>query len=168
MPQNSTQPTAEDLLRGKELAIGQISWMRGYTLQLLESVPHELWYQVPTGCQTHIAWQVGHLAVAQYGLMMFRQRGREPDDLELIPSWLRKQFGKGSVPSQISPDVASPVELLDRLAAVHSASLEIAANQSVEQLAEPIEAPYAVYANKLGALLFAPYTKVSMLVKSDS
>ncbi len=71
---------------------------RAYTLQLLESVPHEDWTKVPAGAPSHLLWQAGHLAVAQYGLMLFRQRGRGEGDVELMPGWLRKKYGKGTDP----------------------------------------------------------------------
>ncbi len=87
------------VLAGRDQAIAQMRWMRQYSLQLIESVPTELWYVIPPGNATHLAWQVGHMAVAQYGLMLFRQRGRVESDLELMPGWLRKNFGRGSTPS---------------------------------------------------------------------
>ena len=65
-----------------------MKFMRSYTLQLLENIPGELWSTIPAGAPSHLAWQVGHLAVAQYGLMLFRQRGRAEGDIELMPGWL--------------------------------------------------------------------------------
>ena len=61
--------TAASILKG---TIGQIQFARNYTLELLESLPHEQWFTIPEGLPTNVAWQVGHLAVSQYGLLMFR------------------------------------------------------------------------------------------------
>lgn len=137
-------------------AIGQIRFARRYTLELLEATPAERWYEVPPGLSSTIAWQVGHLAVSQYGLLMFRLRGREPDDLELIPGKFRKRYGRGSSPSADRDGQPSPEALLERLDRVHQRSLAGLAEVSPELLLEPVEMPYAAYPNKLGAVLFCP------------
>jgi hypothetical protein len=133
-------------------------WMRQYTLQLIESVPHELWYVMPQGSSTHVAWQVGHLAVAQYGLMLFRQRGRAEGDMELMPGWLRKNFGRGSEPAVDQGDSKNPEpqSLLERLDAIHAQACREVAELLHSTLIEATEMPYAAYPIKLGALLFCP------------
>jgi DinB superfamily len=145
------------VLSGRDHAVAQVRWMRSYTLQLIDSVPQDLWYRVPSGLSTHLAWQVGHIAVAQYGLMMFRQRGRVESDMELMPGWLRKNFGRGSQP-QASDDSKNPPPalLLERLEAIHVQSCQTAENLSVATLIEPVDMPYVAYPTKLGALLFSP------------
>lgn len=146
----------DQLLSGRDQVIQQMSWARQYTLQLIASIPRELWYVRPTGATTHVAWQVGHLAVSQYGLMLFRQRGRTAGDLELMPGWLRKQFGRGTQPAETAEGQPESEELLTRLAAIHTQSLEEVAQLSAATLREPIDMPYAAYPIKLGALLFCP------------
>jgi hypothetical protein len=143
---------------GRDQALAQMKWMRQYTEQLLDSVPRELWSVVPAGAKTHIAWQVGHLAVAQYGLMLFRQRGRVEADLELMPGWLRKNFGRGSQPSTDAAQAkaSSPEILLEHMRAIHEQSCKEVAELSVDVLVEPTEMPYAAYPIKLGALMFCP------------
>ncbi len=144
---------ASEMLRA---AIGQIQFARNYTLQLLQSTPEELWFTIPSGLPTNVAWQVGHLTVSQYGLLMFRIRGREPDDLELIPGKFRKAYGRESVPSCDASTQPTPSELLERLASVHASSLEILTSLDSSVLLEPVDMPYAAYPIKLGAILFCP------------
>jgi hypothetical protein len=153
---DAEQLTTEDLARGRDQVVAQMNWGRQYTLQLIDSVPTELWYVQPDGLQTHVAWQVGHLAVSQYGLLLFRQRGRSPGDLELMPGWLRKQFGRGSVPANSSAGMPTAAELLEKLNKIHTQAIEEVRNLSPETLREPIDMPYTAYPIKLGALLFAP------------
>lgn len=148
--------TLEDVASGRDLVLEQIAWTRQYTLQLINSVPRELWYEQPAGAETHLAWQVGHLAVSQYGLMLFRQRGRSPGDLELMPGWLRKKFGRGSTPAKSAEGMPTADELLSRLEQIHSQSMVEARNLPAETLLEPIDMPFAAYPIKLGALLFMP------------
>ena len=66
-----------------EMAIRQIEFARQYTERLLVDLTDEEWLRQPAGAATHIAWQVGHLAMAQYGLCLFRIRGRREIDLSL-------------------------------------------------------------------------------------
>lgn len=148
--------TEQDLSRGREQALHQIKWVRQYSLQLIESIPTDLWYVKPQDSPTHLAWQVGHLAVSQYGLMLFRQRGRLPGDLDIMPGWLRKQFGRGTSPPDKTEKSPSPEELLERLEAIHQQSVAEVGQLSLATLSEPTEMPFTAYPTKLGALLFCP------------
>lgn len=140
-----------------ELAIKQIAFARSYTLSLLEDCDDGQWFTVPDGGVTHIAWQVAHLAMAQYGLCLFRQRGRADVDRELLPRGFVKMYGKGSTPNSAPADNLPPREIRDILTRVHNqAELEMPAFSN-ESLGEPIDMPYAVYPNKLGALVFCSH-----------
>lgn len=140
----------------RDQALNQHQWARQYALQLIESVPHELWYKIPEGMPTHLAWQVGHLAVSQYGLMLFRQRGRAEGDVELMPGWLRKQFGRGSQPMQPDESNPKPEELLAKLNQIHEQSIAAVGQLTPATLREPCDMPFCVYPTKLGALMFTP------------
>jgi hypothetical protein len=149
-------PSVEEASVMLRAAIGQIQFARDYTLELLAATPRERWYEIPPGSVTHIAWQVGHLAVSQYGLLMFRQRGRRPEDLDLIPGKFRKTYGRGGTPPASADGQPTPDELVTKLDEVHhSAMLELAAIEPASLL-EMVEMPYAVYPCKLGAILFCP------------
>jgi hypothetical protein len=147
-------------------ALGQINWARRYTLELLAATPRELWFERPaigngeagaSPLPTHIAWQVGHLAVSQYGLLMFRIHGRRDEDLDLIPSRFRKAYGRGSDPAATLSGQCSADELFDRLQTVHrSAIAGLTQGFDTPVLLEPVDMPYAVYPIKLGAILFCP------------
>jgi hypothetical protein len=145
--------TASHILQG---AIGQIRFARDYTLQLLEATPQDRWFEIPEGLPTNVAWQVGHLAVSQYGLLMFRIRGRRPDDLALIPGRFRKAYGRGSSPSEDPSKQPAADELLRRLGEVFELGLQELSEVPPDVLLEPVEMPYAAYPIKLGAILFCP------------
>lgn len=145
--------TAQQMLKG---AIGQIQFARDYTLQLLHATPQDRWFEIPQGLPCNIAWQVGHLTVSQYGLLMFRIRGRLPEDLSLIPGRFRKAYSRESIPSADSASQPSADELLSRLAEVHELGLAELSRVTPEVLLEPVEMPYAAYPIKLGAILFCP------------
>ena len=135
-----------------ELAIRQIEFARQYTLSLLADLTDQEWFAQPGGAKTHIAWQVGHLAMAEYGLCLFRIRGRREIDLELMSSRFRKRFSRGSTPdAACQPPVDELRAVFHR---VHAQALTELPGYTEDLLAEPIDEPYAGFANKLGGLLF--------------
>jgi len=146
-----------DIAAALELAIEQIKFARQYTLTLLADIDDADWFRTPAGASSHIAWQVGHLAMAEYGLCLFRQRGRKPEDLELMPSRFRKQYSRGTTPDPDAANQSSPAELRTIFERIHEQCLAEMAGFPAGQLSEPAEMPYAVYPTKLGALLFCSH-----------
>jgi hypothetical protein len=140
----------------QEAALKQIEFARDYVSSLLADVPDEEWFRMPAGSPTHLAWQVGHLAMAEYGLALFRQRGRQPEDLELMSSSFRKLFSRGSTVLADSASYPAPAEIRATFDRVHRQALQEIPTFTADQLAEPSDMPYAGYPTKLGALLFCP------------
>lgn len=140
-----------------QVAVAQIQSARDYLHWLLADVPDSQWFYMPPGWPTHIAWQVGHLAMAEYGLCLFRQRGRAEGDVELMPSSFRKQFSRGSSPEPDPAKNPTPATLREILGRVHEQVLREAPSFTAEQLAEPVGMPYAGEATKFGALLFCAH-----------
>src|SRR3954454_24444275 len=105
-------------------ALQQIEFARSYMLAILAEIDEADWFTMPPGCPTHVAWQVGHLAMAEYGLCLFRQRGRRESDVELMSSSFRKQFSRGSVPVADAIQYPSPGEIRATLDRVHARVLE--------------------------------------------
>lgn len=145
--------TAAHMLAG---AIGQLRFARDYTLELLEATPRDRWFEIPEGYPTNIAWQVGHITVSQYGLLMFRLRGRKPEDLELIPGKFRKAYSRESTPSADPSRQPTADELFQRMADVFDLSMSELNQVTADVLLEPVEMPYAAFPIKLGAVLFCP------------
>lgn len=151
-----TLPTIDEAAVMLRSAIGQIEFARRYTLELLDATPRERWFEIPSGGVTHVAWQVGHLAVSQYGLLMFRIRGRRPEDLDLIPGRFRKTYGRGGTPPTSGDGQLTPKVLLEKLAEVHRSAMSEIESIAPATLLDNVEMPYAVYPCKLGAILFCP------------
>jgi hypothetical protein len=147
-------PDAAAVILGS--AIRQIQFARDYTLQLLDATPLEHWFTIPAGLPSNIAWQVGHLTVSQYGLLMFRIRGRVPDDLELIPGKFRKAYSRGSAPSADPANQPSGEALMERMNRVLVSAIDELEAINPEVLLDPVDMPYAAYPTKLGAILFCP------------
>jgi len=137
-----------------EIAIQQITFARQYTQSLLAGIEDSLWFQMPAESPTHVAWQVGHLAMAQYGLCLFRQRGRQEDDTQLMSSQFRKRFSKGSTPASDPDRYPTLSEIRDVFQVIYDQSMKELVEYQDSDLEEPIDEPYAVVPTKLGALYF--------------
>lgn len=145
-------PTAESL----DLARKQVDFARGQTRLLLADIDDADWFRQPAGAGTHVGWQVGHLAMAEYGLCLFRIRGRRLEDTELMSGRFRKQFSRGTKPDPDPANNPTPAEIRTVFDRVHDQALSEMADYDIAMLDEPVEEPHAVYATKLGALLFCP------------
>ena len=156
LPSLDALPGPDAALMMLRAALAQIDFARRYTRELLDATPTELWFTRIDSVPTFVAWQVGHLAVSQYGLLMFRIHGRRDADLDLIPSKFRKAFGRGSDPAGSSVSQFGADDLLQRLDEVHARSIRGLEGIDPSVLLEPVEMPYAAYPVKLGAILFCP------------
>ena len=95
--------------------------------------------------------------MAEYGLCLFRQRGRAEVDGDLMSSKFRKQFSRGSVPeadSSIYPPISEIRGTLDR---VRQQVLIELPTFTPESLAVEVDMPYAVTNTRLGALYFCSH-----------
>ncbi|MEK6237129.1 MAG: DinB family protein [Planctomycetales bacterium] len=137
-----------------EFARKQIAFARGYTLTLLEDVGDDDWFRRPGDCPTHLAWQVGHLTMAQYMLTLFRLRGKQDEDADFITKSYLRRFLKGTEPKADADAYPSPEEILSTLAAVHDHVLRELEDYPDDQLDEPVVEPWAVSANRFGSLIF--------------
>jgi hypothetical protein len=150
---DSTDLTTHQL----DLAIRQIQFARDYTQSILAEIDEADWFIMPSDCPSHVGWQIGHLAMAQYGLCLFRQRGRQPIDPEIMSSSFRKLFSRGSVPEADPGKYPSPAEIRTTFDRVHAQVLAEAPSFTADQLSQPVEPPYAAEATRLGCLLFCSH-----------
>lgn len=145
----------KDLSPRLEIVMRQIEFARNYTMTLLNDLSEDDWFWSPPSYPTHIAWQVGHIAMSEYGLTMFQQRGRLTEDRELMSGKYRKLFLRGTEPKLDRAAYPSPPEILEVLNNVHR-QMRIEVPTFEESLDEEVGPPHAAYATKYGALLFAP------------
>ena len=143
-----------------ETVVKNVEFVRRYTLSLLEDLTEDEWFWMPSDSSekftTHIAWQAGHIAMAEYGLMLFRQRGRDRDvDANLMSGKFRKLFLRGTEPQPDRNLYPDPQEIRDVLDRVHQQVLREVPHFDGEQLDQPTEPPHAAFATRYGALLFA-------------
>lgn len=137
-----------------ERAIAPLEFARAYSLRLIDSTPEADWFRMPGGV-SHVAWQVGHLAMAEYRLCLFRCRGKQPGDDSVITESFQSLF-RGEA---VEPDPAkypSPAELRDVLNRVHAKALEEVPTYADADLDSPLALSHPYCKIKADCLVWAP------------
>jgi len=139
-----------------ELAINRMRGSRSFTQQFLNDLTDAEWYWSPPQFTTHIAWQVGHIAVAEYSLCLRRVRGRTAADQSLISDAFIEAFKLGSKPVA-EPDKNPPLNEIRRVfETVHQQSVDELSGRSEAELDRPLAEPHPRFKTKLGAVEFNP------------
>ena len=135
-----------------EFALEQIEFARRYTRFVLKGIDEADWSRQPPSAVTHIAWQVGHLTMAQYRLALERIRGPRSEDESLIsPDFLAK-YGRGSVPDSGADLPLEEIRTVFRR--IHEQVMKESAELSDSVLDEAPEQPHQLFDTKFGALLW--------------
>jgi hypothetical protein len=111
--------------------IGPLAFARGYTVALLDTIPQTEWFTMPPGCPSHVAWQVGHLAIAEAWLVLNRVCGRNSVDEGVIPAAFVTLFGRKSVAEPdptMYPAVTELREVFDRIHATITEAVPLLAD----------------------------------------
>ncbi len=135
------------------IALDQIDVTRKYTRMVLAHVPHERWYEIPAGCPSHVAWQVGHIA---YAMTMHAWRTVGGQAVEaVLPARYVTDFGKGSAAVTDASRYPSPDELTAKYEEVIDRSLAVLATLDEAALAEPATHATGLVATKFDLLMYA-------------
>jgi hypothetical protein len=137
-----------------QLAVDQIVFARNYTLHLLEQTPTTDWFRLPPGSVSHVGWQVGHIAFAEYRMLLFRIRGQQPEDDRLFSPEFLRLFGANSVPDADPGKYPAPADVRAVLDRVHEQALQVISGLNDAALDEPISVPHPFVKNKLQSLLW--------------
>ena len=135
-----------------QFALSNIVFARTYTLQFLDGLPDADWFRLPPGGVTHIAWQVGHLAIAQYFLVLDRVRGVKPEDELLIPTAFRNCFERGSYVGFDPAEYPLIEEIRATFDRVHEAVLTELPGVPDAELDTPVTRPHKIAKTKLDVL----------------
>jgi hypothetical protein len=136
------------------LALERIIAARKYTLGLLEDLAPDDWFRTPTPAITHIAWQVGHLAVAEYRMGCAFLRESKPTDDDWFPQDYRRMFGRDSVPIPDANQYPSPEQILTTLSNVHEHVLAEQHMYNEADLDAPVVMPHRIARTKREALFW--------------
>jgi hypothetical protein len=137
-----------------QLAIDQIHFARNYTIRLLDATPTGEWFRQPACGVSHVAWQVGHLAMAQYRMALERIRGPKPQDAELISAEFLRLFGRESVPDPDPARYPGQAEIRTVFDRVHEQVLRELPGLGESELDNPVLKPHSLVKTKLWSLLW--------------
>ena len=153
-PRTTLYFTRMSIQNSVKQAVERIDKARHYTLALLRDVDDADWFRQPVEGTTHVAWQVGHLAMAEYALALMRVRDSQPGDRAMISREFRRHFGKGSIPDSDLANNPSPEEIRCVLQRVHQQVLEEIPELDPGDLVAPLAQPHEMFDTKHGALQF--------------
>lgn len=137
-----------------ELLRDQIAAARAYSTQLIGHVEPADWFRMPAEGVSHVAWQIGHLYVAQYRLAVLRVRGASREDAEFVGDEDVRIFGINSV-AVADPGAYPPVsEIRERFDRVHRRVTEFIGTLDGSTLDEPLAQPHAIAKTRREVLSF--------------
>jgi DinB superfamily len=140
-----------------EQALSQLKLARAYNLDLLKDIPEKDWFSMPAPGVTHVAWQVGHLATAQYHLTLARIRGNRPEDRDFFPvDNFVELFGRSSHPMEDTGQYPTPAALLATLEKISAQAAKELPTLTEEQLDQPTDLakPHRIVTTKLSSLFW--------------
>jgi hypothetical protein len=137
-----------------ERAGEQIAFARGYSLRLIDSIDPADWFRIPSAGVSHIGWQIGHLAFAEYRLVLARVRGPKPGDDQLISEEFTRLFGARSTPDADASRYPGPAAIRATLDRVHAQVLTELPRFDAAALAAPMESPHAIAKTKMESLFW--------------
>jgi uncharacterized damage-inducible protein DinB len=139
-----------------EAATGRLEMANRRVKDFTNDLTPDEWFWHPAEFTTHIAWQVGHLAVSTYNLCLRRLRGRTKADESLISDAFIEYFKLGSKPVAGAENYPPVAEIQRVYEAVHAQSLHELAALTDKYVDVPVEQPHPVFTTKLGAVDYAP------------
>jgi uncharacterized damage-inducible protein DinB len=137
-----------------EFAIERIRQAREYTLPMLEGIGPDDWFRQPAEGVTHLAWQVGHIAMAQYRLALERLRGERPEDAAIISPEQIVVWFKGSTPDPDPAKNPTPDETLQVFHRVYDQVMKELPTFTEAQLDETIVKPHRLFTQKYDSLIW--------------
>jgi len=135
-------------------ALDQIDFARRYTRERIETVPLADWFTIPPGGVTNMAWQVGHLAFAEYRLCLLRLRPRTAEDEKFVPDSFIETFTRDSDPSTITGIAAA--EILEVFDCVHARVMDEIADYPDADLDLAPLIPHMLFTTRIAGLRYCP------------
>jgi uncharacterized damage-inducible protein DinB len=136
-------------------AIDRLEMSRRRTKDFIADLTPSEWFWHPAEFVTHVAWQVGHLAVSEYNLCLRRVRGRTDADESLISDAFIDKFKLGSTPVAGAVNYPPIAEIQRVFDAVHAQAVAELTKLSDEELNVPVEQPHPLFRTKMGSVDYA-------------
>lgn len=139
-----------------ESTVNGLRRSRVFTQKFLAGLTPEEWFWTPPAYTTHIAWQIAHVAVAQYSLCFRRARGRTMEDESLISDAFIAAYTLGSQPQAGEANNVSLAEIRRVFDAVLEQALKELPTFTDVEMDVPLDQPHPIFKTKLDAIEYAP------------
>ena len=103
-----------------------------------KDIPDDRWHEMPTGLDTNLIWQAGHVLISQYFapvVVLFGSQSAVKEKISIKE--YASLFGLGSDPKNSQQFSKSPSELRDDLAFMHGLTLDLLKNYDYSLLSKP-------------------------------
>jgi hypothetical protein len=137
-----------------QFATDRIVAARTYTTWLLDHTDPADWFRFPPGGVSHIGWQVGHLAYAEFRLAVERVRGPRPEDASLLPEEFIRRFGPSSAPEKDPARCPAPADVRAVFDRIHAEALRTLEHLDEAVLDRPVTRPHPRFNTVFGGLLW--------------
>jgi hypothetical protein len=142
-------------MTAKDLLLDQTASSHRWIWTLIDHVPEEKWGVIPSGLNTSLKWQVGHLVLSQHYHAVVVIAGPQKDLLEKVPVKMYSEyfvFGDriGEVDAQFTPE-----ELRTSLGVVQEKTLWAIGQLAADELGSPLfprPVPHPVATTKAEAI----------------
>lgn len=130
--------------------IDRLTVARRWTLNLVEDIEPERWFDMPPSGTGHVAWQLGHLAASQ--LVLIHNRCFDKPFTDSMRDDVRHLFARGSTPVAGSggyPPMADIRAMFDR---IQNEAIALISTLSDAELESPAGDPHPLFSTKAGAI----------------
>lgn len=119
----------------------QIIEARNFVNRLISELPEDLWYMIPEGTDSNLAWQIGHLLVSQNFHAITTITGVNEEVKRLMPiARYNKIFnGMGTLHRSVEKNFLPASELKEQLDKVHTICLTNLSALDDKILNDPLE-----------------------------
>lgn len=119
----------------------QIIEARNFVNRLISELPEDLWYTIPEGTDSNLAWQIGHLLVSQNFHAITTITGVNEEVKRLMPiARYNKIFnGMGTLHRSVEKNFLPASELKEQLDKVHTICLTNLSALDDKILNDPLE-----------------------------
>jgi hypothetical protein len=147
----------EEIVDDVETLVQEVNRSRMYTNLLLDSIAEADWFRQSADRISHVAWQVGHLAVGQYRMALLVIRGPQPSDEQLISEAFVQRFQPGSVPDPDLEQHFSAQEIREVFQRVHAQTIAELQQLTPASLHESVSPAHPMFSTRGGAIRWSTH-----------
>lgn len=139
-----------------DLVKEQINASHAKAKGLATGIDESKWYKIPSGINSNIAWQIGHLIISKPFQLVIAPIERTKEIHEVIPFGpYLKLYGIGTQPSGQMDDSPTPKTLIAHFDAIHEYCLKRLDDIDENQLNEPTVVPHPIARTKYESLMWS-------------